>query len=60
MEAALEPEWIILEPGGLWVYFPQGALPGQETACGWFEEYEKAPGTVLQPWAIPETGEEAG
>lgn len=60
MEAALEPEWIILEPEGLWVDFPQGTLPSQETACGWFEEYEKAPGTVLQPWAIPETGEEAG
>lgn len=57
MEAALEPEWIILEPGYLSVKFPQGTLPSQETACGWFEEYEKAPGDVLQPWAIPEGAE---
>lgn len=60
MEAALEPEWIILEPGHLSVKFPRGTLPSQETACGWFEEYEKAPGAVLQPWAIPDAPEGAG
>lgn len=60
MEAALAPEWIFLEPEGLSVWFPRGSLPGYESAYGWFEEYEKAPGTVLQPWAVPEAAEEAG
>lgn len=60
MEAALAPEWIFLEPGGLSVWFPRGSLPGYESAYGWFEEYEKAPGAVLQPWAIPEEAGEAG
>lgn len=60
MEAALEPEWIVLEPGGLYVEFPRGTLPSQETACGWFEEYEKAPGAVLQPWAVPAPAGEDG
>lgn len=35
-------------------------LPSQETACGWFGEYEKAPGTVLQSWGIPDGSAEAG
>lgn len=60
MEAALEPEWIFLEPGGLSVMFPRGVLPGYETGCGWFEEYEKAPRAVLQPWVIPEGEKEGG
>lgn len=54
MAAALEPEWIILEPEELSVWFPRGSLPSHELAYGWFEEYEKAPGAVLQPWAIPD------
>lgn len=54
MAAALEPEWIILEPEGLSVWFPQGSLPSHEITYGWFEEYEKAPQAVLQPWAIPD------
>lgn len=58
MEAALEPEWIYLSPEGLSVDFLQGTLPSQETAYGWFEEYEKAPGAVLQPWAILDGPEE--
>lgn len=57
MEAALEPEWIIPEREGLSVEFPRGTLPSQETAFIWFEEYEKAPGAVLQPWAIPDGAE---
>ena len=60
MEAALEPEWISLLSEGLSVDFPLGSLPSQETAYGWFEEYEKAPGAVLQPWAIPDSPEDAG
>lgn len=47
MEAALEPEWIHLLSGGLSVDFPQGTLPSQETAYGWYEAYEKVP--VLRP-----------
>lgn len=56
MEVALEPEWIHLLSGGLSVDFPQGTLPSQETACGWYEEYEKVP--VLRPWAILDEPEE--
>lgn len=57
MEAALRPEWVLLSPEYLSVNFPRGSLPSQETAYGWFEEYEKAPQAVLQPWAIPDAPE---
>ena len=60
IEAALEPEWIYLFSEGLSVDFPLGSLPSQETVYGWFEEYEKAPGAVLQPWAVLDSPEEAG
>ena len=49
METALEPEWIYLFSEGLSVDFPLGSLPSQETAYGWFEEYEKAPGLCSSP-----------
>lgn len=58
--AALRPEYISIEPDCIQVWFPEGTLP-EEEYDGWVLHYRDLPALldILQPWAIPETGEEA-
>lgn len=53
MEAAFRPEYIILFPGNLEIFFPQGTLPSQESGYMLALDYDAALRELLQPWAIP-------
>ena len=53
MEAALEPEWLSVE-------FPRGGASQSGGRLRVVRGVRKTPGAVLQPWAIPDSPEDAG
>lgn len=57
MDAAMKPEYIILFPDQLEIFFPQGSLPSQEYSYTLAIEYEKLQG-IIQPWAVPAAAKE--
>ena len=52
-EAALEPEWLSVE-------FPRGGASQSGGRLRVVRGVRKTPGAVLQPWAIPDSPEDAG
>lgn len=58
IQEKLEPEYLIFESNTLSVWFPAGALEGDEYAHGFGVSYSNAPEGFFQPWAIPSEGTE--
>lgn len=54
----LEPEYLSFDIDSMSVWFPAGALEGEEYPYGFSIRYSDAPGGFFQPWAIPESAKE--
>lgn len=53
VEAAFQPEYMRLYSGGLEVFLPKGALPGEETSWGFGLDYNDGLRAIFQDWALP-------
>lgn len=53
MEAAMEPEYIVLFPESLDIYFPAGTLPSQGHGYIVSAEYGQM-GSIIHSWAVPD------
>ena len=60
MSGALDPDWFVFFPEHVSVTFPPGSLPGEENGYGISLNSKDAPEGFFQPWAIPDSPEDAG
>lgn len=59
MEAAFQPEYIILFPNDLEVSFPIGTLPCQEYSSGLGLDYDDRLREIMYDWAIPDSADQS-
>ena len=53
MEAAFRTEYLNFSPDSLWIEFPRGSLPSQETAYNVSVPLNDECKALLHPWAVP-------